>query len=41
MADETTASLQEQLQRRESELAAIRRITIALHARTKPEELVR
>lgn len=41
MADETTASLQEQLQRRESELAAIRRITTALHARTRTEELVR
>jgi signal transduction histidine kinase len=41
MAEEPTASLKEQLQRRESELAAIRRITIALHARTKPEELVR
>src|SRR3954462_1117683 len=41
MADEITASLQEQLQRRESELAAIRRITAALHARTRPDELVR
>jgi len=41
MADEVTASLQEQLQRRESELAAIRRITTALHARTRTDELVR
>ncbi len=41
MTDEPLASLQEQLQRRERELAAIRRITVALHARTKPDELVR
>src|SRR6266513_2017719 len=41
MADETVESLQERLQRRERELAAIRRITAALHARTNPDELVR
>src|SRR5439155_6503201 len=41
MTEEPTASLQEQLQRRERELAAIRRITAALHARTRPDELVR
>jgi signal transduction histidine kinase len=41
MSGESPEALQQQLQRRERELAAIRRITAALHARTKPEELVR
>jgi signal transduction histidine kinase len=41
MAEESWEELRERLQRRERELAAIRRITAALHARTKPDELVR
>lgn len=41
MATATTETLEQQLHRRERELAAIRRITAALHARTKPDELVR
>lgn len=41
MTEESLATLQERLRRRERELAAIRRITAALHARTKPDELVR
>src|SRR5436309_12443415 len=41
MVEESPEALREQLQRRERELAAIRRITAALHARTKPDELVR
>src|SRR5260370_30141101 len=41
MSGESVEALQQQLQRRERELAAIRRITAALHARTKPDELVR
>src|SRR5437879_13404871 len=41
MVEESPEALREQLRRRERELAAIRRITAALHARTKPDELVR
>jgi signal transduction histidine kinase len=41
MASATPETLEQQLHRRERELAAIRRITVALHARTKPDELVR
>lgn len=41
MAEESLEGLRERLQRRERELAAIRRITAALHARTRPDELVR
>src|SRR5438132_13328438 len=41
MALATSETLEQQLHRRERELAAIRRITVALHARTKPDELVR
>jgi signal transduction histidine kinase len=41
MGEGSLETLQEQLQRRERELAAIRRITAALHARTRTDELVR
>src|SRR5713101_4006757 len=41
MIEESPETLRQQLQRRERELAAIRRITTALHARMKPDELVR
>jgi signal transduction histidine kinase len=41
MDEESLENLRERLQRRERELSAIRRITAALHARTKPDELVR
>jgi signal transduction histidine kinase len=41
MADESPESLKDRLQRRERELAAIRRITAALHARTNTDDMVR
>lgn len=41
MSDTSLDALKEQLERRERELEAIRSITAALHARTRPDELVR
>jgi signal transduction histidine kinase len=41
MDTESPENLKERLERRERELAAIRRITAALHTHTKPDELVR